>query len=100
MSHDNVGDNPATGERVTMPNTPASVSDPWKDGKEHAQHLTECGDDDCDRCSYLIDGFYLACDQCGHWGHQDSNGWVTANGVPFCSEDCAKQWFGESVEIQ
>lgn len=88
--HDNDSDNPATGES----------SDPWKDGKEHVQHLAECGDDDCDRCGYLIDGFYMACDHCGHWGHQDSNGWVMANGVPFCSEDCAKQWFGESVEIQ
>ena len=75
-------------------------SDPWKDGKENAQHLSECGNDNCDRCGYLIDGLYMACDQCGHWGSQDSNGWVMAKGVPFCSEKCAREWFGAEVEIE
>lgn len=74
-------------------------SDPWKDGKESVQHLSECQDDACDRCEYLIDGFYMACDNCGHWGHQESDSWVMVDNIPFCSEKCAKEWFGESAKI-
>lgn len=74
--------------------------DPWKDGKESQQHLTECTDGGCERCDHLTNGFYMACDQCGHWGHQDASGWVMARGIPFCNEQCAEQWFGEPVEIE
>jgi len=77
-----------------------SSSDPFDDGKDSQQHLTECTDDNCERCQHLIDGFYMACDTCGHWGHQDASGWVLVEGIPFCSENCAVQWFGGPVEIQ
>lgn len=77
-----------------------NMLDHWKDGKENARHLTECGDDDCERCSYLIDGFYMACDNCGHWGSQESDGWVLVEGIPFCNEKCAEEWFGRPVTIQ
>lgn len=70
------------------------VDDPWFDGKGSVQHLTECDVDGCDRCEYLVDGFYMACDQCGSWGHQESSGWVMAKNIPFCSEACARSFLG------
>lgn len=75
-----------------------SSSGPWEDDKSNADHLTDCPG--CERCDYLIDGFYMACDQCGHWGHQDSDGWVLVDGIPFCNRDCAEAFFGGPVEIQ
>ncbi len=73
---------------------------PWEDGKENQQHLTECTDDNCERCDYLTDGFYMACDSCGHWGHQEASGWVLAGGIPFCNQQCAEQFFCEPVDIE
>jgi hypothetical protein len=90
--------------RIEIPHwTPPGYSEqpsPWQDGKTNQQHLEECPDDDCVRCNHLIDGFYMACDSCGHWGLQESDGWVLAEGIPFCSVECARERFGESVEIQ
>ncbi len=78
----------------------SNTKDPWKDGRENQQHLTECSCEECDRCDYLIDGFYMACDECGNWGSQESDGWVLAQGIPFCSVRCAENRLGEGVEIQ
>lgn len=72
--------------------------DPWKDGMSNHVHLSKCSG--CDRCDYLIDGFYMSCDGCGHWGHQDSDGWVLRNGVPFCTDDCADRYFAHSAIFQ
>lgn len=77
-----------------------ATDDPWDDDKDDARHLTECKNDDCERCNQLIDGEYMACDSCGHWGQQDAHGWVLVKGIPFCSEECAEKRFGEPVEIQ
>lgn len=55
---------------------------PWKDGLENPDHLKEC--DGCSRCDYLIDGFYMSCDGCGHWGQQDSDGWNIIEGLVYC----------------
>ena len=62
---------------------------PWDDGKSNQQHLTECNDDSCERCDYLINGFYMSCGRCGCWGHQDSDGWVLVEGIPIC-QSCAE----------
>lgn len=71
--------------------------DPWEDGKWSQQHLTECMDDDCERCEWLIDGFYMACDECGHWGQQDvDGGWVMRLGMIFCSDECADMFHGSN----
>ncbi len=76
-------------------------SSPWNDGLYPQEHLTQCEDDDCERCDYLIHGgFWMACDECGHWGHQDTDGWVMAEGIPFCSVKCAEHRFGKGVKIQ
>ena len=66
------------------------------DPNDNIKHLLECRDVNCSRCAYLLNDFYMGCDQCGHVGHQDSDGWVTREGIPFCSEQCANEWFGAS----
>lgn len=66
---------------------------------DNAQHLTECERGDCERCDALVDGHYMACDQCGHWGHQDSDGWTMVRDMVFCDEICAGKFFGVKPEV-
>ncbi len=77
-----------------------SSSDPFDDGKDSQQHLTECIDDNCERCQHLIDGFLYGLRYLRTLGSPDASGWVLVEGIPFCSESCAVQWFGGPVEIQ
>lgn len=70
------------------------MSDPWDDGKVNPVHLSECEDAACGRCQYLIDGLYMACDQCGHWGQQESDGWTLCQGMVFCDKRCADAYMG------
>jgi len=79
---------------LTVESDGCASSDPWKDGKHDAVHLTECANDCCARCDWLIDGFYMSCDQCGHWGQQDCDGWTLCCGMPFCSDKCRDAYFG------
>lgn len=76
-----------------------SESDPYQDGQDSIGHLTVCKVDGCERCEWLME-FYMACDTCGHWGHQDSTGWVLRRGVPFCSDKCADDRFGGIADEQ
>ena len=69
--------------------------DPWEDGKGSAEHLADC--DGCSRCEWLIDELYMACDQCGHWGLQDSDGWTLCLGMVFCDERCRENYFGSEI---
>lgn len=73
------------------------MSDPWEDSKNNTQHLTDCDDDGCERCQYLIDGFYMACDYCGSWGLQESDGWVMCRAMIFCDEKCRDDYWGEDA---
>ena len=50
-------------------------------------HLEACTLDDCPECDHYLE-FYMACEGCGHWGHQESDGWILWNGMPFCTEEC------------
>jgi hypothetical protein len=72
----------------------SAMPDPWEDGKNSVEHLTDCEVDFCERCEHLIDGFYMSCDHCGHWGYQDSDGWTLCHGMPFCNEQCRDAYFG------
>ena len=47
---------------------------------EAAEHLQQCPG--CERCDYLLDGFYMFCDECGLAGHQDSDGWALFDKFP------------------
>lgn len=67
------------------------MSDPWEDGRSNVEHLTDCHSDNCRRCNYLTDGFYMSCDGCGFWGQQDSDDWHFVDEVPYCSEQCPDQ---------
>jgi hypothetical protein len=66
--------------------------DVWEDGTSNAEHLDKC--DGCERCDWLIDGFYMACDHCGHWGMQSSDGWTLCHGMVFCNARCRDGYFG------
>lgn len=57
-----------------------------------AEHLTNCDVSSCPTCDNLIE-FYMACDQCGHWGHKDSSGWAD-HPIVLCSPECVKVWEG------
>lgn len=60
------------------------MTDPWQDGLSNTEHLETCPG--CvERCDYLLNGFYMFCDDCGHAGHQDSDGWMLFDGVPVCT---------------
>jgi Tfp pilus tip-associated adhesin PilY1 len=67
-------------------------ADPWEDGKSATEHLTDCLG--CERCEWLMDGFYMTCDHCGHWGMQESDGWTLCRGMVFCNERCRDSYFG------
>lgn len=70
------------------------------DGLGSAEHLKVCDVDNCDRCEFLMQ-FYMACDNCGLWGNTSAcHTGVVANGIWFCSERCAKEWFGDAVNIE
>lgn len=82
-------------ERQRMGAMPCCApSDPYEDNKSNPEHLTDCDDDGCDRCRHLLDGFYMACDHCGHWGQQESDGWTLCRGMTFCNERCRDAYFG------
>lgn len=86
---------PSTPAGQSLAAMPGSASpDPWEDGKNSVEHLTECEVHGCERCDHLIDGFYMSCDYCGRWGHQDSDGWTLCHGMPFCNERCRDAHFG------
>lgn len=73
---------------------PTSIceSDPWEDSKSNTEHLTDC--EGCERCEWLMDGFYMACDYCGTWGMQESDGWTLCHAMIFCNEQCRDNFFG------
>lgn len=70
------------------------MNNPWDDSQTSQQHLTNCREDFCERCAWLIDGFYMSCDQCGHWGQQESDGWTLCRAMVFCNRRCADLHFG------
>lgn len=83
-----------TPSRAVVVSDACSASpDPWEDGKSSVEHLSDCADG-CERCEWLIDGFYMSCDHCGHWGMQESDGWTLCHGMPFCNERCRDAYFG------
>ena len=64
----------------------------------NSEHLSQCNDDGCERCRWLINnGFYMACDYCGSWGQWESDGWVMCRGIIFCNERCRDFYFGEDA---
>ena len=56
-------------------------------------HIESCTDDSCERCEGYLE-FYMCCDECGHVGHMDSDGWVLGDfdkygrAKVYCSEKC------------
>lgn len=67
-----------------------------QDQEDAIEHLENCQKDGCCLCNHLLE-FYMTCDECGSWGHQDSYGWATVCGIPVCKA-CADEIESEAFD--